>query len=300
MIQGIHFLLTYACNLKCDHCFVYSEPNARGTFKLSQLREIFHEIAKMKTIKMVYFEGGEPFLFYPLMREGIKMARDMGIKTGIVTNAYWALSDEDAELWLEPLREIGVSDLSISNDSFHYEDEKENPAGFALSAAKRLGMSVTEISIEKPADGIERDKEQPLGEPVVGGNVMLRGRAVEKLTEGIPKSWWEKFTECPYEDLKEPRRVHIDPYGYVHVCQGLIMGNMWDTPLSKLVQNYDAHSHPICGPLVRGGPVLLAREYNVEHDDKYADACHLCYSVRLSLLDRFPEYLAPRQVYGLE
>ncbi|MCK4266476.1 MAG: hypothetical protein KAX31_04285, partial [Thermoplasmata archaeon] len=106
--------------------------------------------------------------------------------------------------------------------------------------------------------------------------------------------------ECPYEDLKEPRRVHIDPYGYVHVCQGLIMGNMWDTPLSKLVQNYDAHSHPICGPLVRGGPALLAREYNVEHDDKYADACHFCYSVRLSLLDRFPGYLAPRQVYGLE
>jgi len=30
------------------------------------------------------------------------------------------------------------------------------------------------------------------------------------------------------------------------------------------------------------------------------DACHLCYRTRQALLERFPEYLAPRQVYGLE
>lgn len=53
------------------------------------------------------------------------------------------------------------------------------------------------------------------------------------------------------------------------------------------------------GPLIRGGPAALAREYAVEHDAEYADECHFCYTVRKKLVDRFPDILAPRQVYGL-
>ena len=300
MLTEIHFLLTYMCNLECDHCFIYSRPSAKGTFTLSQVRKVLDEATKIGTIKWIYFEGGESFLFYPLMLEGIKIARSMGFKVGVVTNAYYATSEEDAELWLKPLCELGISDLSISNDPFHYEDEKENPAECALDAAKKLSMPITEIRIEKPTVKTGIDKEQDKGEPIIGGGAMFRGRAVEKLVEGLPQRWWEEFTECPYEDLKSPKRVHLDPYGNVHLCQGLSMGNMWETPLSKMVKNYDADSHPICGPLVRGGPALLAKEYKVKHEDKYVDACHFCYLVRLALLGRFQQYLTPRQVYGLE
>ena len=147
MLTGIHFLLTYTCNLECDHCFVYSGPNAKGTFTLNRIREVFDEIPKIGTIEWVYFEGGEPFLFYPLMLEGIKIAHDMGFKTGIVTNAYWAISEEDAELWLRPLCELEILDLSISDDSFHYEDERDNPAKRALGAAKKLGIPVNTIFV---------------------------------------------------------------------------------------------------------------------------------------------------------
>ncbi len=100
MITGIHFLLTYTCNLECDHCFVYGGPKANGTFTVSRLRKTFDEIAKIGTAQWIYFEGGEPFLFYPVMLEGIRIAHDMGFKTGVVTNAYWAISEEDAEPWL--------------------------------------------------------------------------------------------------------------------------------------------------------------------------------------------------------
>ena len=77
------------------------------------------------------------------------------------------------------------------------------------------------------------------------------------------------------------------------------MGNVWETPLSELVKNYNAALHPICGPLIRGGPAELAREYGVRHESEFVDACHLCYDTRLKLINRFPRYLAPRQVYGL-
>jgi len=299
MLTGIHFLLTYTCSFECDHCFVYGSPWAKGTFTLNQVRSILKDLDKIGTIEWVYFEGGEAFLFYPLMVEGLRIARDKGFKTGIVTNSYWATSQEDAELWLKPLSELGVSDLSLSDDAFHYEDEEESLAKHALAAAKRLGMPVGVIPIERPTVEISKDKGQARGEPVVGGSTKFRGRAVEKVTEGLPTRYWEELTECPYEDLRDPMRVHLDAYGNVSLCQGLSMGNMWQTPLSELVKNYDGDSHPICGPLLKGGPALLAREYQVKHDDRYVDNCHFCYFLRLALLDRFPEYLGPRQVYGL-
>jgi hypothetical protein len=128
---------------------------------------------------------------------------------------------------------------------------------------------------------------------------MFRGRAVEKLVEGLPRRPWQELDECPYEDLGNPKRVHIDAYGNVHLCQGLCMGNMWQTPLKRVIEEYDVESHPVCGSLQKGGPAELARRYGFNPEEGYVDHCHLCYSTRLALRDRLPAYLGPPQVYGL-
>ncbi|MCK5548739.1 MAG: hypothetical protein KAI64_06970, partial [Thermoplasmata archaeon] len=248
----------------------------------------------------VYFEGGEPFLFYPLMVEGIRIAREKGFKTGMVTNAYWATTVEDGELWLKSISELDVSNLSISDDAFHYGEEVENTAKCALAAAKAMDVPTGSISIEKPEVKPDPESEDGKGGSIIGGSAVFRGRAVDKLIEGLPRRNWEEFGECPFEDLRAPKRVHLDSFGNVHICQGLSMGNMWETPLSKLVKNYEADAHPICGPIAKGGPTLLAKELKVEHEDEYVDACHFCYALRKSLIDEYPQYLAPRQVYGLE
>lgn len=298
MVTGVHFLLTYMCNMECEHCFVYSSPSAKGSFTLNQIKQVLDELKKIKTIEWVYFEGGEPFLFYPLMVEGIRYAKKMGFKIGIVTNAYWVTSEDDAMLWLKPLKELGISDLSVSDDKFHYEEEKDNPGKVALTAAKKLGMPVGSICIKNPR--LDSEINRTKGDQVIDGGVLLKGRAVERLIEGLPRRRFDEFIECPEEDLKEPKRVHIDSYGYVHLCQGLVLGNMWETPFSELIENYNAMAHPICGPILAGGPVLLAKKYNVKHDEEYVSACHFCYKLRKELLDIFPQYLAPRQIYGLE
>jgi hypothetical protein len=300
MLTGLHLLLTYTCNFECDHCFLFCGPHAEGTFTLRQIEAVLGEAKKMGTVDFVYFEGGEPFLYYPLMVEGIRLAREQGLQTGIVTNSYWATTEEDAELWLRPLAELELADLSVSDDAFHHGAEEDNPAKRASRVAERLGISTDAICIDQPTveTGIDRDQER--GQPVIGGGAMFRGRAADKLVSGLPTRPWEELTQCPYEDLRDPGRVHLDAFGHVHLCQGLSMGNMWETPLSTLVQGYDPDSHPVCGALLEGGPALLARRYDIEHDEEYVDECHLCYAVRLALLDRFPQYLAPRQVYGLD
>lgn len=128
---------------------------------------------------------------------------------------------------------------------------------------------------------------------------MFRGRAVEKLTQGLPLRDWQELTTCPHEELADPGRVHIDSMGNVHLCQGLVMGNMWQTPLAQMTRDYRPDEHPICGPLLKGGPAELVREYSLAHEASYVDECHLCYLARKALSDEFPEHLAPPQVYGL-
>ena len=300
MLTSIHFLLTYKCTSECDHCFLYCSPQAKGTFTLEQLRQAFAEIGKISSITGVYFEGGEPFLFYPLMIEGMKIARNMRLDVGIVTNSYWATSLEDARVWLKPLAKLGISDLSLSDDSLHYENPETSPAKIALEAASQLGIQADTICIESPETAAHEEGNLTKGEPVTGGSVKFRGRAVEKLAEGVATRSWKELTTCPHEDLEKPERVHVDAFGNVHLCQGLLMGNMWQKPLSQLIANYNPHTHPICGPLIKGGPALLAKEYGFEPDEGYIDECHLCYRVRRSLLTRFPQLLGPCQVYGLE
>jgi len=299
MLTGIHILMTYRCNLECDHCFLYSGPKAQGTMTLPQIRSVLHESRKIDGVEWIYFEGGEPFLFYPSLLEGIRLARDMGFKVGVVSNAYGAVSDEDADLLLQPLADLGVAYLSISDDSFHYGEE-DNPASRGLAAARRLGIPTAPICIEKPFVESIPGQGQAAGAPVIGGGAMFRGRAVDTLTEGLPRRPGRDLVTCPHEELQTPSRVHVDCYGHVHVCQGISMGNMWQHPLSQLIRDYVATSHPICGPLASGGPAGLAAQYGIEAGQEYVDECHYCTLIRRSLVDRFPQYLAPRQVYGLK
>jgi hypothetical protein len=297
MLNGIHFLLTYTCSFECDHCFLYCSPRAEGTFTLSQIRDVLGEARKIGTVDSIYFEGGEPFLYYPILVEGLKQAKSAGFSTGLVTNCYWATAVEDAGVWLGPVKDAGIDDLSMSDDEFHSGEEGESGAKRAASAAERLGMPASSICIEKPAFEPPADDK---GEPVVKGGALFKGRAVEKLTAGLPTSKPDGFSECRHEELAEPKRVHIDAFGHVQVCQGVSIGNLWKTPLAELISAYDASSHPICGPLVKGGPRELARAHGVEMEGDFVDECHFCFLVRRSLIDRFPEYLAPRQVYGLD
>ncbi len=128
---------------------------------------------------------------------------------------------------------------------------------------------------------------------------MYRGRAAEKLSITAAKYPWEGFVSCPHENLREPGRVHLDPLGNLHICQGLVIGNLFEKPLKQICEEYDADMHPICGLLLAGGPAALVSEYNLPHRSAYADACHLCYEARTALRTRFEKTLCPDQMYGM-
>jgi len=295
-LSGLHFLLSYQCTFECDHCFVWGSPWQSGTMTLSQVREILEQAKDLGTINWIYFEGGEPFLYYSVLLKAAQMANEMGFKVGMVSNAYWATDLEDAGEWLQPFEGL-LQDLSVSSDLFHYSEKLSRQAQFATRAAEQLGIPVGVISVAEPDQGDAQTAsgQLPLGE----SGVMFRGRAAEKLAHMVPHHPWQQFIECPYENLTDPGRIHLDPYGYLHICQGISIGNLFETHLSQICVEYNPQAHPIIGPLLDGGPAELARRYNVPLQDSYADACHLCYQVRRELRTRYPEILAPDQMYSV-
>ncbi|MEA3375635.1 MAG: radical SAM protein [Chloroflexota bacterium] len=286
IISGLHLLLTYQCNFECDHCFVWGSPRQRGTMTLAHIREILRQADALGTVESIYFEGGEPFLYYPILLAGVEEAAGRGFQTGVVTNGYWATEVEDALAWLRPLAAL-IRDLSVSSDLYHYDEQISRQAQNARHAAERLDIPVGTISVAQP------DEEDALA------SLMVRGRAVDRLASRVPHHPWTSFTECPHEDLRDPGRVHVDPLGHVHLCQGLSLGNLFRTPLTDIPAALDPDAHPVIGPLLHGGPAELARRYGLTPQDAYADACHLCYETRLALRERFPEILTPDQMYGV-
>ena len=298
-ITGLHLLLTYQCNLECDHCFAWGSPWQTGTITLEGIREILRQATELGTVERFYFEGGEPFLFYPIMVRGVEEAAKLGFKVGIVTNGYWGTELEDALEWLRPFKGL-IQDLSVSSDRLHWDETLSRQAEIAKQAAAELGIPLGFISIAPPeANAPGATGTLPAGE----SGIMYRGRAVEKLAGDASGTAWTEFTTCPHEDLRDPGRLHIDPLGNVHVCQGISLGNVFRSPLREIIPAYEAAvragTHPITSPLLSGGPRELVVQYELDHEEGYADACHLCYAARFALRDRFPQILTPDQMYGV-
>jgi hypothetical protein len=278
-LNSLHFLLTYECTEACEHCFVFGSPDARHAFDLENVCRLLDEGDRLGTVDSIYFEGGEPFLQYDLLLASVQEVRRRGWSAGVVTNAAWADTPGSAAEKLKPLAALGLSDLTVSDDPLH---GNTGPAANARAAARELGIPTGTIHVDAGTTG----------------SVMYRGRAAEKLAGQVPGQHWSTFTRCPHEQLDNPERVHLDALGWVHLCQGLVMGNALATPLSDLVRTYDPAAHPVVGPLLAGGPAELARVFGVPEQETYADACHLCFALRSRLRSRYPDLLAPDQMYA--
>ncbi len=148
-LSSLHLLLTYQCNLECDHCFVWGSPWQTGTMNLQSIQNILQQAKDVGSVKSIYFEGGEPFLFYPILLRGVQAAASAGFQVGLVTNAYWATMVEDAIEWLKPFKGL-IRDVSISSDLYHSNEKLSQLAKNAQAAGAELDIPVGIISIAQP------------------------------------------------------------------------------------------------------------------------------------------------------
>jgi pyruvate-formate lyase-activating enzyme len=117
-----------------------------GAFTLDSVEEVLRQAREVGTVEWIYFEGGEPFLYYGTLLAGARLAAEAGFRVGVVSNGYWAISERDAAECLRPFAGL-VGDLSISSDLYHYDEPLSRQAANADAAAAALGIPADTIQV---------------------------------------------------------------------------------------------------------------------------------------------------------
>ena len=278
-LSGIHFLITYGCSAECDHCFIWGSPQRRSSMTPEQIDDFLEQVVSLGTVTSVCAEGGESFTKYDSVLHFLRRATTFGLTAGALTNASWVKSRAQAADRIAELMAAGLRDLGISTDQWHQGSVPVERVDLLLQVCTAAGLEAA------------RMETSPEG-------VMFRGRAAERLAPAMPTRPAEELASCPHEQLGAPSRVHLDCYGFLHLCQGLTLGRL---RVPEAVAGYDPEAHPIVRLLLNGGPYALGRhaaDLGFEMAPEYVDACHLCYRAREFLRPRFPDLLAPDEMYG--
>lgn len=256
-------------------------------------------------INHFFVEGGEPFLYPDLLLSIVREANARGYWIGALTNAFWAVSDERARQVMEPLAEAGLQSLGVSTDAWHREFVSIERAERAVMVAGSLGIE-TDLMVCSGGSGAEGVFAQLRkdGFEVYASRVVCRGRASSSEACQTEANNWRSFDHCS-ESFGGRSRVHIGPFGEIHLCQGLLLGSdARRRPLAEIFADSNPADHPICDSLISGGPTALAelaQDYGFAPKTGYADGCQLCFEARRYLRGYFPKFIGPDELYkGLE
>ena len=86
------FYLTYECNLKCEHCYMYAQRKQAKVLSAKEYEDIFTAL-KQNGVEEVTFSGGEPLIRADFW-EIIKSAHANGLVSKIFTNGtLWTDTD---------------------------------------------------------------------------------------------------------------------------------------------------------------------------------------------------------------
>jgi MoaA/NifB/PqqE/SkfB family radical SAM enzyme len=105
--------------------------------ELVKAKEIIREMAGAD-VTGISFTAGEPFIYFNDMLELVRLCRELGIYTRIVTNSYWAKNREKAEQQVDMLKQSGLSQLRLSYSRWHQQHvPRKNVLNAALACIEK-------------------------------------------------------------------------------------------------------------------------------------------------------------------
>jgi hypothetical protein len=115
-------------------------------------KEIIYELSRCR-VAGISFTAGEPLLFFDDICKLIQLCREKGIYSRIVTNGYWAKTDNDADRIVIELISNGLSQLRVSYSRWHQQHINRENIVNAASSCKKNGLDyfisfVTDFSKE--------------------------------------------------------------------------------------------------------------------------------------------------------
>jgi MoaA/NifB/PqqE/SkfB family radical SAM enzyme len=121
VINSLVILPTYRCSAACQDCCFGSNPRVKGEISYENIIKYIDEATQIKSISLLVFSGGEAFLLGDKLDNAIEYATNKGLRTRIVTNAYWAYDENAAFKRLKKLKDKGLTELNASTGDFHQQ-----------------------------------------------------------------------------------------------------------------------------------------------------------------------------------
>ena len=163
IVRTLSVMLTYQCTAACEHCGTLSHPRAKGDLSEERLLAAI-EAAPALGFGNVVFTGGEATLRPKRLARGITAAREAGLLTRLVTNAYWARSREKAEAMIAGLVDAGLNEINFSTGEEHLRFVPLDRIGHAVAAALRAGLTTCAMIELRTGRQIDADTVRALPE----------------------------------------------------------------------------------------------------------------------------------------
>ncbi len=109
--------MTYACNLKCKHCYIDAGKRKENELTKEEAYKLLNDLREIGT-EVILFSGGEPLLredFFDIA----KRAKEMGMRTVLSTNG--TLIDDNIA---RRLKHIGIDYVGISLDGLEETNDE--------------------------------------------------------------------------------------------------------------------------------------------------------------------------------
>ncbi len=297
-LRCVGLILTRRCQVSCPHCILESGPHRSEEIATNQAIHWIEQIAAYRSgyVKAIALSGGEPFIDLPKLRTLASFASELGLFVSVVTNGFWATSEDVAESTLKSVS--GIQALSVSCDIYHLAAIPFVRVQNAIRAAREVGVPCTAAICTQRFDdpGFKRLLESlsammdpgsidvALAFPVGRGNSLFRQEDYDEVPDP-PQS------ACPVGSSPI-----IFPDGRVTACIGpvigvihdnpLILGNLYRQTISEIFDRAETnavlHAIRVWGPR-RIIERLKAVSPHVELPGPYVknSACHACHQLML-------------------
>jgi hypothetical protein len=289
-MNSLAFLITLQCPLACPHCIVDSNPRRTEKLDTDLVLQLIDEAATLG-IETIGFTGGEPFLRPHDLGRFFDRCTMHGMKTIIITSAFFARSEDHAYRTLEPFS--GLYMLWISTDDYHQQFTRISNVRHAIRAAKRLRMDRIEIQVAYLDDGAVDVVRAELGEDADG--VDVRGQVVWPVGQAAQLLRGSENALVPVEDLDLRCPMYgpvVTPDCKVKGCcssllnlgdrNPLVLGDVSQESLSTIVEGARSHGYYNFLKVFGLVPILsFLRQQQLSDKIKpgYTDVCHLCHDI---------------------
>jgi MoaA/NifB/PqqE/SkfB family radical SAM enzyme len=139
--RELAIMFARTCNIACKHCGIESSPENKERMTLEQAESIIVSAASIPDFKKITFTGGEPLMFPKEHVHLLRLCRDLGLMTRIVTNGFWAKTPKRGRALLAELCEAGLTELNFSADAYHLEFQDKAILASALKLAAEVGLA---------------------------------------------------------------------------------------------------------------------------------------------------------------